>query len=412
MKKNRADDTDELELIGDKRSKAEEKEAYRNKVRKKKRGRRGRRIAIFIVEFVALLVLFAGYYLLSKWDMIQHVEIEKKVDVNGNEIQQDNKDEMDASYAEKVSQGYINFAVFGCDSSTTGVNGRSTSLVSGTNTDVIMIVSINKDTGETRIASVYRDTVMYMPDDGTYNKINYAAAKWDVSSTLIALNQNLDLTLEDYISVNWTAVALAINLLGGVEVDVPEAMLGYINGYITETVQGTGIGSTQLTSAGYQTLDGIQAVAYCRVRYTDNDYMRTERQREVVGKMIEKAKQAGPTQLIQIADAVFKETATTFELTEIFEMCTMISDIEFTESTGYPFYKISMQYNAAFPNISWPCFAQGPAVNVSQLHEFLYDETDYQLTETAYQISVQLENMSGVSAPEETTAVRAAETSE
>lgn len=412
MKKNRADDIDELELIGEKRSKSEEKEAYRNKVRKKKRGRKGRRIAIFILEFVALLVLFAGYYFLSKWDMIQHVEIEKKVDVYGNEIQQDNKDEMDSSYVEKVSQGYINFAVFGCDSTKNGINGRGTSLVSGTNTDVIMIVSINRDTGETRIASVYRDTVMYMPDDGTYNKINYAAAKWDVGSTLIALNQNLDLTLEDYISVNWEAVALAINLLGGVEVDVPENMIGYLNGYITETVEGTGIGSTHITSAGYQTLDGVQAVAYCRVRYTDNDYMRTERQREVVGKMIEKAKQAGPTQLIQIADAVFKETATTFELTEIFEMCTLIDKIEFTDSTGYPFYKISMQYNAGFPSISWPCFAQGPAINVSQLHEFLYDETDYQLTPKAYQISLDLENMSGVTAPAETTPVHAEEAAE
>ena len=109
-----------------------------------------------------------------------------------------------------------------------------------------------------------------------------------------------------------------------------------------------------------------------------------------------------------IADAVFKETATTFELSEIFEMCSIIDSITLTDTTGYPFYKVSQQHNDGTPHVSWPVYAMSSAVNVGQLHEFLYDEIDYKLTPTANKISMELENLTGVTAPAATTAVHPA----
>lgn len=390
-------ETRDYQVIGNR------KQSQREADQKKRTGRRARRIVIFSLEFVALAVLFVGFFAISKWNLIQHVDVQTQTDIYGNVIKQDSSDEMNPDYVEKINQGYLNFVVFGCDSTVNGINGRGTSLVSGTNTDVIMIFSVNKDTGDTKIVSVYRDTVVYMPNDGSYNKVNQAASKWDVDNAVICLNQNLDLTLTDYVSVNWRAVATAINLLGGIEVDVPESMMAYINGYITETVEGTQIGSTQLTHSGLQTLDGVQAVAYCRVRYIDNDYNRTARQRAVVDKMIQKAKEADPATLMAIADAVFQETATSFSLNEVLEMTSLIYKINITDTKGYPFYQLSQEYNGGVPSISWPCFALGYNYNVSLLHEFLYDEENYQLTDTANTINTNLENMCGLTAPTETT---------
>ena len=89
-----------------------------------------------------------------------------------------------------------------------------------------------------------------------------------------ALNRNLDLEIDDYATFNWKAVADAINILGGVDVELSKAEFYYINAYITETVNSTGVGSYQLKSAGPNHLDGIQAVAYARLRKMDTDFAR------------------------------------------------------------------------------------------------------------------------------------------
>ena len=105
-----------------------------------------------------------------------------------------------------------------------------------------------------------------------------------------ALNKNLGLNITQYATFNWKAVADAINILGGVDVELSDAEFSWINAFITETVKETGIGSHQLTHAGNVHLDGIQAVAYGRIRYSDTDYARTERQRIILQKAFDKAK--------------------------------------------------------------------------------------------------------------------------
>ena len=110
---------------------------------------------------------------------------------------------------------------------------------------------------------------------------------------LKALNKNLDLNITDYATFNWKAVATAINILGGVDIDISKTEYYYMNAFITETVKGTGIGSVQLKDGpGTYHLDGVQAVAYGRLRLMDSDYARTERQRIIIQKAFEKAKKA------------------------------------------------------------------------------------------------------------------------
>ena len=127
--------------------------------------------------------------------------------------------------------------------------------------DVIIICNINQETGEIKLVSLFRDTYLNVDDKNGYNKINQAYFRGGPKQAVEALNRNLDLEIDDYATFNWKAVADAINILGGVDVELSKAEFYYINAYITETVNSTGVGSYQLKSAGPNHLDGIQAVA-------------------------------------------------------------------------------------------------------------------------------------------------------
>ena len=149
-------------------------------------------------------------------------------------------------------EGYWTVAVFGVDS-------RGSNTGKGANADVNMVFNINRETGEIRIVSVFRDSYLNIDDKGSYNKLNQAYFVGGASQAVKALNKNLDLDIQDYVTFNWKAVADAINILGGIDMEISKAEFSYINSFITETQKATGIPTTQLKSAGMNHLDGVQA---------------------------------------------------------------------------------------------------------------------------------------------------------
>ena len=176
---------------------------------------------------------------------------------------------------------YWTVAVFGLDS-------RDGNKEAGALSDVIMLASVNKRTGEVKLSSVFRDSYMQIDEEGTYHKINEAYFKGGHKQAVEALERNLDIKIDDYVSFNWAAVAKGISALGGVDLELSDAEFFYINAFITETVQSTGIPSVHLEHAGMNHLDGIQAVAYGRLRLMDTDFNRTARQRKVLGLAFDK----------------------------------------------------------------------------------------------------------------------------
>ena len=197
------------------------------------------------------------------------------------------------------------------------------------------------------------------------------------------LNENLDLQIDDYIAVNWKAVATAINILGGVDMDITKSEFRYINAYITETVNSTGLGSVQLKEPGFQHLDGIQAVAYSRIRFTEgNDFKRTERQRDVIKAVLEKAKKADPKTLDILVQSVFPMVASSIDMSDIMEASTGILKYHFTESTGFPFeQEIATREGASY------VFPVTLESNVSELHKFLFGTEDYKVSDAVSEIS-------------------------
>ncbi len=290
-----------------------------------------------------------------------------------------------------------------------GVDSRDGSLGKGTNADVIMLCNINEKTGDVRVVSIYRDTCMKVGEKNPYKKINEAYARGGIGQAVEALNENLDIEIDDYVAVNWKAVADTVNLLGGIDIELTKEEFRYINGYITSTVEGTGVGSHQLKQAGLNHLDGVQTVAYARLRYMDSDFQRTERQREVLSKILEKAKKAELPVLSQILAGVLPQTKTSLEAADLLPAIQTLSKFHMEAASGFPFQLEAKRIVENGRGIDY-VFPVDLADNVSQLHKFLYGTENYQVSDKVRQISQAIEEKSRQTAPKKTTS--AAKTTE
>jgi LCP family protein required for cell wall assembly len=340
-----------------------------------KRRKRRRLIALFVAECIALAGIFGYASFLRRWNQIQRPQF-NEVEIKNNDISQDTVEQM---------KGYWTIAIF-------GVDARDKSLTKSTNADVNLICNINLDTGEIKMVSVYRDSYLNISKNGSYNKINQAYFIGGPEQAVSALNRNLDLNITDYMTFNWKAVADAINVLGGVDVEISKAEFYYINSFITETVKVTGVGSHQLTSAGMNHLDGVQAVAYGRLRLMDTDYARTERQRKIIKLAFEKAKKADFDTLNRVLGTVFPQVATSINVNDIFNSLKIINRYHIGETTGFP----QARGDANMGKKGACVIPQTLESNVVKLHEFLFGEENYTPSATVKSISAQIAADSGM----------------
>lgn len=279
-------------------------------------------------------------------------------------------------------KGYRNIALFGVDS-TTGA------LTKNTRSDTIMIASINQDTGECKLVSVYRDTYLNLSND-SYNKCNSAYAKGGPEMAISMLNMNLDMNITDFVTVGFAGLTDTIDALGGVYIDVDDAEISHLNNYQLCIAEDLKRSYTPVTSTGYQLLDGLQATGYCRIRYTaGDDFKRAERQREVLSAVADQAKKASATQLVNTANSVFEEVYTSLDLAEIVEILGDIGQYYISDTAGFP-----TEEHRATGTIG----SKGSCViptdleeNVIWLHEFLFEAEDYTPSAMVKECSAQIE---------------------
>ena len=329
--------------------------------RRKKRGfstwSLGKKISVIAVSILLVLVIGGGAaaaaYVTSKVDKMEV----QKLDVNKLEI---NKEV-------EHKTGYLNVALFGVDS-------REASLGKGTRSDTIMIASLNQETGEVKISSVYRDTILQQ-SDGTYNKANAAYSFGGVEEAVALLNKNLDLNIEHYVAVNFNAMIDVIDTLGGLDIELTEEEVKYTNMYCDETAVVTGRPFEEdLVGAGVHHLDGVQATSFCRIRYTKgDDFKRTERQRFVIEKIVEKLQAANLATINKIADDVFAEVGTNFTLPEILSYAKDFKKYTLGETTGFPFNKST----GTLSGIGSSVLPTDLAGDVQQLHQFFFGDDGY-----------------------------------
>lgn len=339
--------------------------------RRKKRGfstwSLGKKIGVIFVSMLLVIVIGGGAaaaaYVTSKMDKMEV----KQLDANKLEINQ----------GVEHKTGYLNVALFGVDS-------RKASLGKGTRSDTIMIASLNQETGEVKISSVYRDTLLQQ-SDGTYNKANAAYSFGGVEGAVALLNKNLDMNIEHYVTVNFNALSDVIDALGGLDIEMTHEEALLTNGYYEETAKVTGREYEVVNgNEGLIHVNGGQATSFCRIRYTKgDDFKRTERQRMVIEKVVEKLQSANLATINKIIDDVFEEVGTNFTMTEILSYAKDFKKYKLGETVGFP-YNVS---TGTLSGIGSTVIPTSFTSDVQQLHQFFFGDDGYTPSETVQNIA-------------------------
>ena len=288
-------------------------------------------------------------------------------------------------------KGFRNIALFGVDS-TTG------ELESKTRSDTIIIASINEETKEVKLVSVYRDSFLGLADETeakkeTYTKCNAAYQKGGPEQAIKMLNTNLDMDITDFVTVGFKGLKDVVDALGGVKIEITQGEISHLNNYQYSMAEDMKIEYTPVKEPGVQTLNGLQTVAYCRIRQIGNDFQRTERQRTVLTQISEKAKTMSTSQLSTIAESAFEEVYTSLELQEILDLIKVIDEYEIVDSTGFP--QMDMLTTGTIGSHGSCVVPLDLAESVAWLHEYLFDEEGYEVTERVQRNSDRIDAETG-----------------
>ena len=343
-------------------------------------GRKKRKwnIPLLIIEFLILLIAIGVLYVITTTTReIDRTNINMENILINDEVIENRIELADVPEL----KGYRNIALF-------GVDARDGDLGKGSRSDTIIIASINMDTHEIKLVSVYRDTYLNLGND-SYNKCNGAYAKGGPEQALTMLNINLDLDITDYITIGFSGLIEAIDALGGIEIEVTEAEIQHLNNYQLCMAEEMGVDYTPVTETGVQTLNGMQATAYCRIRYTKgDDFRRAQRQRAVLGAMMIKAQSASLTTLKNAVTAVLPSVNTSLTVNEIISVLGAVAEYNVVESDGLPFE--SERTNATIGSKGDCIIPFSLEENVIMLHELLYGDTDYTPSKEVIAISEEI----------------------
>jgi len=337
------------------------------KKRKKKKSGRGLKAATAVVLILVLVItgtVFAGIAIAKNTlDNVGRI----KIDPDAIGINPEVDEEL---------SNYRNIALLGIDS-------RDMDSDSGVRSDAIIIASINEETGEIKLFSVYRDTMLHLGDDVGLDKVTHAYYYGGAEKVLYTLNKNLDLNIKEVAVVNWKAVADTVDALGGIEIEILDSEISEMNKYIHDTQNNIGGSDEEIEKAGKQTLNGVQAVTYARIRKDalTGDYRRNERMKIVVKATFEKAMQMDVSTLKTISNDILPQIKTNMSSRDMLGLVMNIASYEMTDSVGWPYV------TRGWTGAAW----YGPPVtlnsNVTQLHEEFFAQPEYVPTDDVQSIS-------------------------
>ena len=349
-----------------------------NNMRKKKKMNKGLKRFLIILLVLVIFILglgVAGYtFVNGKIGKMQ----KENIDTTAVGINEETKQEL---------KGYRNIALLGIDS-------RADDYGLGNRSDCMIIASINQETNAVKLISVYRDTYVYVTENGTkrLDKITHAYSYGGAQNTLKSLNEAMDLNITEFVTVNFDAVIAAVDSLGGVYIDIDESEIKYVNDYIDATSESSRVKSSHITHSGRQKLDGVQAVSYTRVRYTaGGDYKRTERMRTVVEAMLSKAKTLNVGQLNSFADTILPKIRTNISTSEIWGLIPKLASFKVTESIGWPYDTKGITLDRWY---GVPVTLQS---NVERLHKEAFEQEDYEASDTVKEMSAAIVKKTGYS---------------
>ncbi len=275
--------------------------------------------------------------------------------------------------------GYINILLLGVDA-----RSMKKKDLKEKNTDCIIVVSINTETKRVNMISVYRDTYLALNGTNEYNKVNAAYAWGGAEGAITTLNENLDLNIENYVLFNFKVVSDLVNAVDGITVNVEDYEIEELNKYTKETAKIIGQKDYQLVEEpGEQTLEGVQAVAYGRIRKgVGDDFKRTSRMRTVVKKVTHKLQEKNVSELMKIMDMVLPQIQTSLSNNDMIGLAQRLTSYEFDQSIGYPYDVTTGPINGISYVI--PTDLAGNAV---RLHNEFFGQEEYQVSDRLQEIA-------------------------
>ena len=366
------------------------------KSRKYKKMRR--RKIIFGIEITVLLIL-SGILFVYAW-------INRSMDKMNQDTLDSSQIQINSEVKAKTDLSQMSgtqvIALVGVDAR--GVEGSE--LAESMNSDTIILCCIDHDKQEIRMVSIMRDTWMnmakYTDEYYEFDKANSAYNRGGPESMLSMLNTNLDFALTDYVTVNFKALADAIDVLGGLDIEMTNAECVHANNYNREVSEAQGVEYEAIPYdedlgddySEVRHVSGALATSYARIRYGGgDDAKRTSRQRIVINLMVQKLKQ-NPTKIPEILDKVMGNVSTSLTKNEILELG--MHAVTYTMGTSYA-YPFQLCYgenvvNALGEDVVIPVTLE---FNVRELHEYLYPGLSYEPSAAVTEYSDYIARKSG-----------------
>lgn len=361
--------------------------------RNSKKGKSKAKIILFAIELIIILAMVAVLW----WVMSQEDEGPKVTVLDSSSLAIPSQVIQEKEEGGTM-HGYINIALFGVDA----LNDKQ--LFKDSRSDSTMIASINLDTGDIKLVSVYRDSYLNIgkvkelfsekkwtedrldPEADYYTKCNAAYAYGGAQQAVKMLNMNLDMDITDFVTVGYKGLSKVIDGLGGVYVEVDSEELKHINNYQQAVAEVLQCDYTKVTETGYQCLNGVQATAYCRIRQTaGSDFQRTARQREVLKSIEAQAKKADLTTLLKVFDNAIGDIYTSLNTDDIKELLGNIANYSIVEEAGFPNEKLRSNANI---DGHGACIIPDDLVeNVEWLHHFFFEDEEYTVSDTLREYS-------------------------
>ncbi|MCI8646785.1 MAG: LCP family protein [Firmicutes bacterium] len=369
------------ELGGQERDNPQEysEESQGKKQKKKKKKKKSSKLLIASVIVVLILVIVLGGVIGAGLTVVHtKLDMVSQVQVNREALG------IDARVAKEL-KNYRNIALLGIDA-------RDMTDDSETRSDAMIIASVDKATNDVRLVSLYRDTYVSLGDNYGLDKMTHAYFYGGATQTLQTINRNLDLNCEEVVVVNWKSVADTVDALGGLDIEIQESEINEMNKYIKDTQKNIGGSKKKIKKAGMQTLNGIQAVTYARIRKDsiEGDHRRNERMKIVLSAAFDKAKTLSLSRLNQIANEILPGIKTNMSTNQMMEVLLELNTYQITESKNWPYDMTDWTHN----NIWY-----GPPVtlkrNVVKLHEEFFKQKDYEPTDTVNSISDSISSVTG-----------------
>ncbi len=327
-------------------------------VKNKRKNKSILKIVLFsLLIFTFILIMSVAFIYKHYSSKINRVEIDREDVVNVGSSA-DSTNENSTTENDNIDKNIINIALIGADYS----NGNGAS-------DSTMILSIDTKHKTIKLCSLMRDIYLDLPGGGKSN-LNYTLNDGGPALLLKTINFNFNLKIDKFVMVSLETLPQIIDSLGGVHIEVSSEEVQYINGYINGMDKENGTNTAPITSSGMQHLNGTQAAAYCRIRYTSGgDFVRTERQREVLSALFDKFKDISITEVPSLISDLLPFASTNMSDTEMLSIAskTLSMGVANIEQSRFP---LSEHLTTEWTDMYHMIIDKEATTN--EIHKFLY----------------------------------------